>query len=539
MQADAEELLKAGAWKSREWRLNNLYWIERKDEPPCRFRMNWAQRELFRGLHTRNNILKARQLGMSTLTAMLILDSCLFTENFHAGIIDKTKEDAEEKLRKIRFAVQCMLEPPDGGEAMADRFARLSAGLMKPEITATKANFANGSSIRTGTSLRGGTLQFLHLSEFGHTAANFPQKAREILSGGFNTVAKNGTIIMESTHEGGKFGENYRLTKLAMEKVGKPLTPLDFKFFFFPWWRQPEYSVSSDEPLALGSDLTQYFASLAKDGIPLTDGQKRWYAVQYGIFGSMTKQEYPSTPAEAFEVRVEGAIYGGIITDLRADGRMACLFEADDDKPLYVSWDIGLSDNMAMWLVQPGADGRFYVLDHYTANNHELAHYIAVVRRWEALHHQPIASHLLPHDASKRDLATRTSFHDLFIRQGLPAVIVPRTHDVWAGIDVTRRVLRHSVFHARCSEPVRVDGLEYMSGVNALENYQTAPVGANGVERVQPLHNACSHSADAFRTFAEAYQAGLVGKHSPAAPGRIHASRPLRTGVARGVPWGV
>ena len=50
-----------------------------------------------------------------------------------------------------------------------------------------------------------------------------------------------------------------------------------------------------------------------------------------------------------------------------------------------------------------------------------------------------------------------------------------------------------------------------MSGVNALENYQKAPAGAHGVERDTPLHNRCSHAADAFRTFAEVYENGLVG----------------------------
>lgn len=51
-----------------------------------------------------------------------------------------------------------------------------------------------------------------------------------------------------------------------------------------------------------------------------------------------------------------------------------------------------------------------------------------------------------------------------------------------------------------------------MSGVNALENYQKAPTGSSGVERDTPLHNRCSHAADAFRTFAEAYEKGLVAK---------------------------
>lgn len=530
------------AWRSQEWRLNHLYWIEQKNGPPCRFSMNWAQRELFSSLHTRNNILKARQLGMSTLTALLILDNCLFNRNFHAGIIDKTLYDAQEKLGKIKFAVNYIQNLPDNDTCSPiDRFARLAVNAMAPQFSATHAQFANGSDIRIGTSLRGGTLQFLHVSEFGHVAANFPQKALEVISGSLNTVSSNGVVIMESTHEGGKFGENYRMTKRAMENVGKNLSPLDFRFFFFPWWKQPEYRVESGEPLRLDQELTDYFQSLADDGILLDEAQRRWYASQSAAFGPLVKQEYPSTPDEAFFSRVEGSIYGSLIARLRAEGRMAGDFEPDPDAPAYVSWDIGLADNMALWLIQPTASGRFLVLDHYTANNKDLDHFIGICRSWEALVHQNIALHLLPHDSSQRDKATNISFQDHFNRMRLPSCCVPKTPDIWSAIDITRRFLRYCLFHARCSEPVVVDGIEYLSGVNALENYQTAPMGRNGVERKQPLHNACSHAADALRTFAQAWHAGFVGRET-VAPSQTRAqarlAKPSRKGLAKGVPWG-
>ena len=86
------------------WRLNHLYWIEDKSGRLQRFRMNAAQQRLHRGLWHRNVVLKARQLGISTYVALLMLDRCLFTPNYHAGIIDKTLPDAEQKLEKLRFA---------------------------------------------------------------------------------------------------------------------------------------------------------------------------------------------------------------------------------------------------------------------------------------------------------------------------------------------------------------------------------------------------------------------------------------------------
>ena len=53
-----------------------------------------------------------------------------------------------------------------------------------------------------------------------------------------------------------------------------------------------------------------------------------------------------------------------------------------------------------------------------------------------------------------------------------------------------------------------------MSGVDALENYQSGRLGANGVERLMPLHDLTSHGADAFRTFVEGHSLGYVSKDS-------------------------
>ena len=52
------------------------------------------------------------------------------------------------------------------------------------------------------TGYRGGTLQSLHISEFGKICRQFPDKATEIVTGAFEAVAKENTITIESTAEG-------------------------------------------------------------------------------------------------------------------------------------------------------------------------------------------------------------------------------------------------------------------------------------------------------------------------------------------------
>ena len=110
---------------SQLWRLEHLYWIENKAGQLQRFSLNRAQRRLHERLWYRNDILKARQLGISTYVAMLMLDMSLFRSNFHCGIIDKSLPDAQQKLAKLRFAWDHLDYVPPDPSAMDVALARL------------------------------------------------------------------------------------------------------------------------------------------------------------------------------------------------------------------------------------------------------------------------------------------------------------------------------------------------------------------------------------------------------------------------------
>lgn len=512
-----------GCWEDQKWRLNHLYWIETKDGVPVRFQMNWAQEDFFDNMWWRNNILKARQLGMSTLIAILILDGCLFNEGWHAGINDKKMEDAKAKLGKIRYAHDAMKTPPRNGvdhvededdRRMINAYAQKIHKLMCGKVTKTMGVWNNGSTVEIGTELRSKTLQFLHISELGHVSANYPQKAENIRDGSLPCVEEGkGIIVMESTHEGGKVGVNYEMTRNAMECVGRKLAVNEYRFFFYAWWGHPGYRTAGGEPVRMDSELQEYFEHLeADEGIFLDDEQKRWYVGKVRVHGGAVQQEYPSTPEEAFEVKVEGAIYGSMMMAARAQGRMKQDFYADPDYPLYVSWDLGMRDETSMWLIQVRSDA-FYVLDYYTNCDQADEHYIAVVRAWETRHGQSIKTNFLPHDGAREDPG-KVTYAQRLRRQGLNCVVLPRTSDRWIGIREVRRLLPRCIFHENCSES-RGD---FMSGVGALENYRKAPIGKYGVQRDEPLHNEASHLADAFRYFAEAHMAGLVDRHGGALP---------------------
>ena len=189
---------KTKLFGNQKWRINNLYKIKDKEGRVVQFVMNDQQEDLYDNHWYMNIVLKARQLGFTTFIDLYILDTCIFNKNIDAGIIAHHLDDAKTIFDdKIKFPYDNLPEH------------------VRQTVTATtdRANeigFSNGSKIRVGTSFRSGTLQILHVSEYGKIAAKRPDNAKEIKTGAFEAVAAGQKIFVESTAEG-REGEFYDL----------------------------------------------------------------------------------------------------------------------------------------------------------------------------------------------------------------------------------------------------------------------------------------------------------------------------------------
>ena len=514
----AEQFRRVQAFLADEEARLSLFWILDKDGKMRRFSPNMAQRALGQGLkeHTRHLVLKARQLGISTYSAMYALGKMLFCQNFRAAIIDKTQEDGDEKIDKMRFAYEHLdyvpenpthrdLELAEIGRMIKEYHGPISNKVSRGQVCVLSksrvlAFMRNKSSIRARVTYRGGTLQFLHVSELGHISVKEPKRAREVVTGSYNSAGKNCTIIAESTHEGGKEGTHYEQVLAAMDNIGKPLTKVHFRFWFFPWFRDPGYVI--EEPQELSDADKEYFASIERlCNVKLTAEQMNWYVSMQKTQRSLMRQEYPSTPDEALSPIMDGTIYARQIMALRESGNLTKSFEPDRHRPIYTAWDIGYSDFTSIWWFQPTGDGRWLVLDNYTANREVQQHYIDVLRERDARWGR-CACVYLPHDGGSHN-ATGTTYADGLRKAGYTVRAVRRTGHLWEGIDNTRDLLRNCIFHKRCSEATKVGVKSYLSGVEYLTLYRTEN------ER-QPLHDDSSHAADAFRTFADAIEKGIV-----------------------------
>ncbi|MEG0588152.1 MAG: hypothetical protein RR506_09635 [Akkermansia sp.] len=457
----------------------------------------------------RNHILKARQLGFSTFMAMDFLDEMLFEPYTSCGLVDYRIEDARKKVLMIRLAYENL----DNGDLhpFTWRFGKIVKAAVKMEFAKETIKFSNGSSIYASSTMRGGTLQRLHISELGKTAFKRPLDAQEIIDGAGNSVDAGKIITIESTHEGGRTGLHYKMLTQAMRNTSSTMTELDYKFHFFPWHTMPDYSINRPD-IKLDEDTIEYFRKLKEEmGIVLPHGKMLWYERQRN--GQPTPysmlKEFPSTPGEVFTAVVEGAIYGNIMFRLRADGAIREV-PVDPFAPIFTAWDIGSGDKTAIWLIQPVGE-QFRWLRWYAKNRQDPAHYVEIVRTWEAKIGRRVAANFLPHDANN-DLKTNTTYANHLREAGLENIIVvPRTSNIWASIQNVRRILPVSVFDKSCDIEEYDDlGNPITSGVGHLDAYHTKPMSVSGEVSNEIAHDDSSHTADAARTFADAWQLGLV-----------------------------
>lgn len=482
------------------FRLNCFYYIKDKNGLKIKFRPNKEQRKYYIEGHKRDVILKARQLGFTTFKMISNLDTCLFKKNFSAGVICHSLEDAKDIFRnKIKFAYESLKVA-----SINKIFAELhKAGhfqnLFTLPLPLTDKNgayiFSNGSSIRVGTSYRGGTLQDLHVSEFGKICRKYPDKAEEIVTGAFEAVAIDGEITIESTAEGrdGRFYTTCQEAK-KLGELGKEPSRLEFKLHFFGWWENPGYTT--DEGIDIPPRLADYFDELkVKHGIELTEGQKKWYSAKEKTQADKMKQEYPSTPEEAFAQSVEGAYYATQFKKIYADKRICK--SLNNDAPVNTAWDLGVGDSTAIWFYQR-IGKEIHLVDYYENSGEGLQHYFKVLKDKGYRY----GDHYAPHDIENREFAGGGKSRKTIAAEGfeidgvnfsIKFKVVPKI-GVDAGIENARTLLDVCVFDEdKCEE-----------GITKLENYKKAWNDELGCFRDHPLHDYTSHCADGFRYLATA-----------------------------------
>ena len=470
---------------------------ETQDVSVMPFKPNAAQEKFVNRLWHRNVILKARQLGFTTLIAILWLDHALFNADQRCGIIAQDREAAEVIFRdKVKFAYENL------PEQIRERFPLETD-------SASELLFAhNNSSIRVATSMRSGTIHRLHISEFGKICAKFPDKAKEVMTGSIPAVPSNGILVIESTAEG-RDGSFFKICQTAQANFAqrKKLNFRDYRFHFYAWWQEPKYRMDSSM-VSISPKQHEYFdevETIVERDMGITAkidvDQRAWYVatIEADFEGADDRmwQEYPSYPAEAFQVSTDGNYYAKDMALLRKRGGITNVPELD--MPVNTFWDIGNSDGCAIWFHQD-SNGQDRFLDYYEAHGETLKHYVAKLKEKGYV----FDTHYLPHDATHERLSDFNKSTLQMLQDLMPGerfVVVPRISYLMDGIQQTRACMRNYYF----------DQTNCKLGIDRLDGYKKRWNNAESRYVDQPdKSNGCSEGADALRQHAQAKMAGLI-----------------------------
>lgn len=202
---------------SRSWRIKNLYWIKDKNQKKVKFRPNQFQEALVNDKSKKQEVLKARQLGISTYYLIRYLDAAAFKPNTTVAILSH-KQDSMRKLFQIIRRAHKYMDPEiqpavdkGGGSAYELRF---------PEID---------SKIYCCMEAVSDSVNHLHISEFGLMDSD------ERVKTSLDSVTKNGSISIESTPRGFNHFYDHWVDDNGFTK------------HFFPWYQDPYYQLECEE----------------------------------------------------------------------------------------------------------------------------------------------------------------------------------------------------------------------------------------------------------------------------------------------------
>lgn len=206
----------------------------------------------------------------------------------------------------------------------------------------------------------------------------------------------------------------------------------------------------------------------------------------------------------SFDAPVEGSYYGALLNDAEEQNRITKI-PTEVLARTVVAWDLGISDSTSIWVAQiVGKEVR--LIDYCENHGVGLEYYVG----WLRDRGYSSGEQILPHDVEVRELGTGKSRKEMLMEAGLDVTVAPKV-GVADGIQSVRHMLPRCWF----------DEEKTRQGLSALRNYRREYDEKRNVFYDRPLHDWCSHGADAFRYLA----VGLVEvDHSWSKPLNVNTS---------------
>lgn len=294
------------------WRaIEMLLWVKDQDTDEfVPFKLRFAQKMLYRELlrqalenrPMRQDVLKARQLGFSTLIAGIVFLVACFRKNTRCIIMADIEEHASNIFEIYQnFYINLDRSLPNYEEIREyeeENPNSIHPASLKPETARKRSgkrlDWKNGSSIQVivvgENAGRSGSYTIVHSSETAFQA--YLRKTNRSL---FKTVSINNPksmIFIETTANG--FNDYKKMWDEHVSKEGV------FNALFVPWYKNPDYTY----PLKNGKlpHLESWIYRKWKQHPEITEEQIMWYWIRYSedLDEEGMLQEYPWDASDAF-----------------------------------------------------------------------------------------------------------------------------------------------------------------------------------------------------------------------------------------------
>ena len=335
----------------------------------------------------------------------------------------------------------------------------------------------NGSIIRIAgsdniDSLRGPGACGIVLSEFAWQSMEVIEVLEPML------LENNGWLVINSTPN----GKNHMYDLEQQIKTNKEWYVSVIQSL---WPDLPDYypvmsSVELDKEYSDGKISTEQFLERAK--------QYTSAGIESARTRGATEEKIEQEYGVSYVAGQNGSFYMDCITKARNDNRIGT-FCHNDQKYVDTFWDLGLTDDTAVWFRQ--VDGnRLIWIDYYENNGKPLVHYAQMLKE----KNYRFRTHYFPHDGRSRTLQTGISNKQLFERLLEEAGI---SSDIFVANRVSELQIAISLVRERFSryyfnEPKCADGLTKLSLYHREYDKQ------NKCFRDTPKHDWTSHAASAI-----------------------------------------
>lgn len=246
--------------------------IQDKQKRLVPFKWNKAQAHFNRNRTGRDLILKARQLGFSTL-----VQGEMFRRTVTGTRTTITLAHDADTTTLLRIMADRFWENCKFGNVQPQRKYANASLTTYPEFDST-ATIATAGNLQTG---RGGTYSDMHGSEVA-----FWKDAEKIISGAMQGGSPD--VVLESTPNGAQ-GYFYDRCMEALRSDGV------WRLHFYPWWWDDEYRLPVPEPLKYTDEEKTLAAKHNLD-----PEQIAWRRDKIKELREIFRQEYPEDPITCF-----------------------------------------------------------------------------------------------------------------------------------------------------------------------------------------------------------------------------------------------